>query len=69
MPVSRRLFLAILGAGSAGVLAKPIFTWRGHEALVAQGVSTRRADRLLAERPGMIRLDSNENPNGPGERV
>ncbi|MGH7471810.1 MAG: pyridoxal phosphate-dependent aminotransferase, partial [Longimicrobiales bacterium] len=46
-----------------------IFTWRGHEALVAQGVSTRRADRLLAERPGMIRLDSNENPNGPGERV
>jgi histidinol-phosphate aminotransferase len=69
MPVSRRLFLTSLGAGGAGVLAKPFISWRGHETLVAQGVPSRRADRLLAERPGMVRLDSNENPNGPGERV
>jgi histidinol-phosphate aminotransferase len=69
MPVSRRLFLATLGAGGAGAFARPFISWRGHETLVAQGVSARRADRLLAERPGMIRLDSNENPNGPGDRV
>jgi histidinol-phosphate aminotransferase len=33
------------------------------------GVEARRADRLLATRPGMIRIDSNENPNGPGKRA
>src|SRR5205085_7208310 len=69
MPVSRRSFLATLGAGSAGVLAMPVLNWRGHESLAAQGVSDRRADRLLAALPGMIRIDSNENPNGPGEHV
>jgi histidinol-phosphate aminotransferase len=69
MPVSRRAFVATLGAGAAGVAAAPLINWRGHEVLVAQGVSDRRADRLLAERPGMTRLDSNENPNGPGEGV
>ena len=30
---------------------------------------TARADRLLASQPGMIRIDSNENPNGPGQHV
>ncbi len=69
MPVSRRSFLVTLGAGSAGLISAPMITWRGHESLSAQGVSARRADRLLASRPGMTRLDSNENPNGPGERV
>ncbi|MGH7709865.1 MAG: pyridoxal phosphate-dependent aminotransferase, partial [Gemmatimonadaceae bacterium] len=69
MPVSRRSFLVTLGAGSAGLLSAPMITWRGHESLSAQGVSARRADRLLASRRGMTRLDSNENPNGPGERV
>ena len=69
MAVSRRSFLVTLGAGGAGLLATPHISWRGHEALLAQGVSARRADRLLASRPGMTRLDSNENPNGPGDRV
>ncbi len=69
MSLSRRSFLGALGAGGAGVLAAPLITWRGHEALVAQAVGSRRADRLLAARPGVIRIDSNENPNGPGERV
>jgi len=70
MPVSRRSFLATLGAGSAGLVAAPLINWRGHEALYAfQGVADRRADRLLASRPGMIRIDSNENPNGPGQHV
>lgn len=69
MSISRRSFFTALGAGGAGVLAAPLITWRGHETLVAQSAGSRRADRLLAARPGMIRIDSNENPNGPGERV
>ena len=69
MPISRRSFLTSLGAGGAGVLATPLINWRGHEAVLAQGTAARRADRLLAARPGVIRIDSNENPNGPGERV
>jgi histidinol-phosphate aminotransferase len=70
MPVSRRSFITTIGAGGAGLLAAPIINWRGHEALYAfQGQAERRADRLLATRPGMVRLDSNENPNGPGQRV
>jgi histidinol-phosphate aminotransferase len=70
MPVSRRSFIATIGAGSAGIVAAPLINWRGHEALFAfQGVADRRADRLLASQPGMIRIDSNENPNGPGQHV
>jgi histidinol-phosphate aminotransferase len=69
MPVSRRSFVVTLGAAGAGILSPRFISWRGHEPLLAQGVSARRADRLLASRPGMTRLDSNENPNGPGERV
>jgi len=73
---SRRSFVAT----GAGLLTAPLINWRGHEALFAQqsqqpaqggaaGQADRRADRLLAERPGMIRIDSNENPNGPGKHV
>ncbi|MBI2795259.1 MAG: aminotransferase class I/II-fold pyridoxal phosphate-dependent enzyme [Gemmatimonadetes bacterium] len=80
MAVSRRSFIASVGAGTAGALALPLApNWRGYEALGAalpqdaqqtqQQLETRRADRLLAARPGMIRIDSNENPNGPGARV
>lgn len=69
MPVSRRSFVVTLGAAGAGILSPTFISWRGHEPLLAQGVSARRADRLLASRPGMTRIDSNENPNGPGNRV
>lgn len=70
MPVSRRAFLASLGAGGAGVLAMPLVQGRGREALFAFQSSTgRRADRMAAAAPGIIRIDSNENPNGPGARV
>jgi histidinol-phosphate aminotransferase len=70
MAVSRRSFVATLGAGASGIIASPLISWRGHEALFAfQGVAERRADRLLASRPGMVRIDSNENPNGPGQHV
>lgn len=68
MSVSRRHFLASVGAAGAASLTLPMIAWRGHESLFAQG-NERKADRLLATRPGMIRIDSNENPNGPGERV
>src|SRR5690348_1390803 len=84
MPVSRRSFVATvgatLGAGATGILSAPLVSWRGHEELLAQqgaqqpqqpssGVDARRADRLMATRPGMIRIDSNENPNGPGKHA
>ena len=71
MPVSRRSFVATLGGGTVGLLAAPLVSWRGHEELLAfqDPVDPRRADRLLASRPGMIRIDSNENPNGPGHHV
>jgi histidinol-phosphate aminotransferase len=75
VPVSRRDFLATIGAGSAaigaagaGILSLPVITGRGREAQ-AQGVADRKADRRMAARPGMIRIDSNENPVGPGKRV
>ena len=70
MAVSRRSFVATLGAGASGLIASPLISWRGHEALFAfQGTAERRADRLLASQPGMVRIDSNENPNGPGQHV
>jgi histidinol-phosphate aminotransferase len=69
MSVSRRSFVASLGAGTAGLLTAPLVRWQGHEALLAQGQPERRADRLLASGPGVIRIDSNENPNGPGKHA
>jgi histidinol-phosphate aminotransferase len=75
MPVSRREFLTTVGAGGvavgaagAGIFSLPIISGRGREAS-AQGVADRKADRRMAARPGMIRIDSNENPIGPGKRV
>ncbi len=61
---SRRSFLASVGAGSAGLLLGPVISARGAEALLG---ATRAPARALAD--GVIRLDSNENPNGPGDRV
>jgi histidinol-phosphate aminotransferase len=78
MPLSRRNFLATAAASGAGIAMYPMITGRGREALMAQqGVgqqplnpmAQRRADRALASAPGMIRIDSNENPNGPGARA
>jgi len=78
MPLSRRNFLATAAASSAGIAMYPMISGRGREALMAQqGVgqqpvnpmAQRRADRALASAPGMIRIDSNENPNGPGARA
>ena len=74
MSVSRREFLvaggAALGAAGAGVLTIPLISGRGREALYAQGiVADRKGDRRMAAQPGMIRIDSNENPVGPGARA
>jgi len=70
MSVSRRTFLTSLGAGGAGVIALPLISARGREALYAFQSSTgRRADRAASKAPGIVRIDSNENPNGPGARV
>ena len=70
MPVSRREFLAAGAAASATLIARPLISHRGREALYAQGVvADRKADRRMAARPGMIRIDSNENPVGPGRRA
>jgi histidinol-phosphate aminotransferase len=73
MPLSRRDFLATVGAGGAGLAVLPLVGARGREALSAQQqgspVANRRADRALSSAQGMIRIDSNENPNGPGARA
>ncbi|MHB0964779.1 MAG: pyridoxal phosphate-dependent aminotransferase [Gemmatimonadaceae bacterium] len=63
MSVSRRHFVSALGLGGAGLLTPPFIGNRGHEA--------RLADWLTAPAmpPGLIRLDSNENPNGPGAKA
>lgn len=80
MAVSRRDFLATVGVGGAavgaygvggaGIFSAPMISARGREALHAyQGVDQRRADRRMAAGPGIIRIDSNENPVGPGKRA
>ena len=51
-----------------------MITARGREGLFAQtpapqGAEARRADRRMGAAPGMTRLDSNENPIGPGNHV
>jgi histidinol-phosphate aminotransferase len=73
MSISRRGFVKAVGVGGVGVLAAPLVAARGHEAFVGAGIAAdspspnelRAASRLAA--PTALRLDSNENPNGPGE--
>ena len=63
MPVSRRHFVSALGLGGAGLLSPPLFGGRGQEARAAAWL-------MAPDVPaGLIRLDSNENPNGPGARA
>ena len=61
MAVSRRDFMRTLGVTSAGALALP--TWanaRGLEAATAEPL-----DVAWQQQPDVLRLESNENPNGP----
>ena len=74
MHVSRRGFVKAAGAGGVGLLAAPLMGARGSEAarewalpggeLTPFASDERAALRLAA--PEALRLDSNENPNGPG---
>ncbi|MFL5579598.1 MAG: pyridoxal phosphate-dependent aminotransferase [Gemmatimonadaceae bacterium] len=71
--VSRRTFVKALGAGGAGMMAAPLLAARGREAEAAEIVlasptelSHHVAARARRGAPGAIRIDSNENPTGPG---
>jgi histidinol-phosphate aminotransferase len=60
MSVSRRSFMRTVGVGGAGALTLP--SWlnaRGLEAATATG------ETYAPQAAGVIKLDSNENPNGP----
>lgn len=81
MRVTRRGFVKAAGMSGIGALAAPLVAARGSEAL-RDGVlfdapaphtsigfaSDERASYRIAA-ANAIRLDSNENPNGPGERA
>jgi len=67
MPVTRRSFIKVLGAGSAGALA-PFISARGSEGGGRTGLEL--LDEIgglngLGLAPSVIRLSSNENPKGP----
>ena len=69
MPVTRRSFLHAFGIGTVAAAAYPppsVFAARGREALA--GVPPWERDRALARAANgaAIRLNSNENPLGPG---
>ena len=76
MSLTRRTFMKTAGIGGVGVLSAPLIAARGSEAaralesahselpLAPFASETRAAYRIAA--PGALRLDSNENPNGPG---
>jgi histidinol-phosphate aminotransferase len=61
-PLSRRAFVRALGWGAAAA-APGLVTARGSEAFAAAAAS---GASLADAGPGVIQLDSNENPNGPG---
>ena len=64
MAVDRRSFIKVLGAGGATALA-PFITGRGSEAAVGIGLFDDLAAKATSLPPNVIRLDSNENANGP----
>lgn len=77
MSLSRRSFVRAIGLGGASAFALPALSARGHEAHVgeharlaldaASPVRGARAATSIGEFP--LRLDSNENPDGPGPAV
>jgi histidinol-phosphate aminotransferase len=62
MSVSRRAFVRTLGVGGAGALSLP--AWLNARGMEAGSIAGEIAPHSAAE-PGIIKLDSNENPNGP----
>lgn len=66
MRFSRRSFLTAMGMTGAATLAGPMIGGRGREALAWGGPD----DASIPRRAGaLIRLDSNENPMGPGPKA
>lgn len=63
MPLSRRNFVSALGLGGVGLMSPPLLTGRGSEGRLAAWIK-----ESAAPASGLIRLDSNENPNGPSMR-
>jgi histidinol-phosphate aminotransferase len=72
MSVTRRGFVNLLGAGTVGSLLVPTGTAIAAPALSGHALAGRGLEALLGGRESppetgtLIRLDSNENPNGPG---
>src|ERR1700738_601059 len=64
MPISRRSFVQAAGASAVGSLFVPFVSGRGLEAFTADAAATTRT--IARHAPDVIRLNSNENPNGPG---
>ena len=73
MTLSRRAFVHTLGVGGAFVLSGGLVAARGREAFVGMGMPDREpgwSDWVPGlDEPSAIRLSSNENPNGPGDRA
>lgn len=65
MPLSRRNFVSALGLGGVGLMSPPLLSGRGSEHRLAAWA----AESGEPVRVDLIRLDSNENPNGPGSRA
>jgi histidinol-phosphate aminotransferase len=64
MAVTRRSFIRVLGAGSAGLVSASVVGGRGSEAWAGTG-----GQAAAPGRTALIRLDSNENPAGPGSKA
>ncbi len=73
MTLSRRAFVHTLGVGGAFVLSGGLVAARGREAFVGlggPGLEPGWSDWVPGlDEPSAIRLSSNENPNGPGDRA
>jgi histidinol-phosphate aminotransferase len=70
MALSRRDFVRTLGLGGAGVVSGAFVSARGREDLVGLGRLESGWSVLDAPANGpVIRISSNENPNGPGPRA
>lgn len=65
MALSRRAFVRTLGVGGAGAISGALVAFRGREALAGTLADPLEASWLPVD-PNEIRLDSNENPYGPG---
>ncbi len=63
--LSRRAFVTSLGAGSAAALTGAMVAFRGREALAGAWTDAVQAAPPFGD-ASLIRLDSNENPMGPG---